>query len=99
LVIRDPEADLVAAVLGAAIVRRAVQLDVLLREGSPLALVRAVELAEVVLRSNAELGGWKERSGRPAPNETFIASMPQLPHRIRGHPTELRQAPELAGGE
>ena len=48
--------ELLAAVLGDALVRRAMQLDVLLREGSPLALVRAVELAEVVLRSNTELG-------------------------------------------
>ncbi len=53
---------LVAAVLGDAIVRRAVQLEVLLREGSPLALVRAVELAEVVLRSNTKLGARAERA-------------------------------------
>jgi hypothetical protein len=48
--------QLVEAVLGDAIVRRAVQLEVLLGEGSPLALVRAVELAEVVLRSNTKVG-------------------------------------------
>ena len=46
--------ELVAAVLGDVIVRRAMQLEVLLREGSPRALVRAVELAEVVLMSNTK---------------------------------------------
>jgi len=48
--------ELVAAVLGDAVVRRAAQLEALLGEGSPLALVRAVELAEIVLRSNTKLG-------------------------------------------
>jgi hypothetical protein len=42
--------ELVGAVLKDAIVQRAVQLDLLLREQSPLALVRAVELAESVLQ-------------------------------------------------
>ena len=42
--------ELVGAVLEDAIVQRAVQLDLLLREQSPLALVRAVALAESVLQ-------------------------------------------------
>lgn len=41
--------ELVVAVLGDPMVRRAVALDELLRRQSPLALVRAVELAEALL--------------------------------------------------
>ncbi|MDQ2642867.1 MAG: hypothetical protein M3020_03565 [Myxococcota bacterium] len=48
--------ELVAAVVGDVIVRRAMQVEVLLREGNPLALVRAVELAAVILESNVGRG-------------------------------------------
>ena len=45
--------ELVVVVLGDDTVKRAVALDELLRKQSPLALVRAVELAELVLDASA----------------------------------------------
>ena len=58
--------ELAAAVLRDAVVRRAVQLEVLLREGNPLALVRAVELAAVILESNVG-HGMRRTERRQAP--------------------------------
>lgn len=49
-------------VLGDEMVKRAVALDELLRKQSPLAFVRAVELADDVLRAGAaEARGWLEQ--------------------------------------